>query len=82
MNAKETATRNSSGNWSYKGITIWRSDFIRAKDSNGEWLDCYPPSLVRWELTDEYENCSINGTFKTLRAAKQFIDQQKKEGNK
>ena len=73
-----TATRNTSGNWSYRGVTIWRSDFTNGRNTKGEWIDCYPPSFVRWELTDEADNCAIEGCFKTLREAKLFIDKQTK----
>ena len=76
------ATKNSKGNWSYRGVTIWRSDFTNERNAKGEWLDGYSPRFVRWELTDEATNYSIEGCFDTLREAKQFVDQQQdKEGD-
>ena len=71
------ATKNYKGNWSYRGVTIWRSDFTNGRNAKGEWIDSYPPSFVRWELSDESEpEClAIDGCFKTLREAKQFVDQ-------
>ena len=77
---EHTAKRLGKGSWEYRGVHVWRSEFTPVKDSKGEWYDCYPPSLVRWEMTKD--NSSYGGCEKTLRAAKQFIDQQKKEGNK